>query len=64
MLSYDNKLCGAYLAAGRSAEYMDKLLKEVQAVKPENAAALEVQFPRGSIGAIVEEHPELLPKCK
>lgn len=41
---------------------MDSLLSEIESANPSDVEKLLEKFPRGSIGMIIESHPELLPK--
>jgi hypothetical protein len=42
-VSFDNRLCNAYLAAGRGGEYLDALEKEVDAVSELSKDDVRVQ---------------------
>lgn len=64
-VSFDNRLCHAYLTAGKSGEYIDQMIKNFDnATTKEELVELEQKFPKGTINAILEKHPELSTKCK
>lgn len=63
-MSFDNKLCAAYLNSGRASQYLDILQAEAEKVTKDDLLLLEEKFPRGAIAGIIEKHPELMPKCK
>uniref|UniRef100_A0A6B2E5A6 Putative bicoid mrna stability factor n=1 Tax=Phlebotomus kandelakii TaxID=1109342 RepID=A0A6B2E5A6_9DIPT len=63
VISYDNRLCHAYVAAGKAEEYLGKVTKELDAAKTDEARkTLADKFPRGGAQGILEKHPELLEK--
>lgn len=65
-VSYDNRLCNAYLSAGRGAEFLDLLVADLEmAVMKEDhdmMAAIQDRFPRGGAMGLLDNHPELLDK--
>lgn len=64
LLSFDNRLCHAYIVAGRAEEYLETLVKEIENAKDEHVAILAEKFPRGGAVGILEKCPELSQKCK
>ena len=61
-LNYDNLLCTAYVAAGRSEEVLNDLVKTVKDTPDKNLEELSQNFPRGGILGILEKHPNHLPQ--
>ena len=65
-VSYDNRLCNAYLSAGRGAEFLDLLVSDldmaVRAGDEEMMKMIQDRFPRGGAMGLLDNHPELLPK--
>ena len=63
-VSYDNRLCNAYLAAGRGAEFLDLLVRDLAAAvgHPDRLAVIQDRFPRGGAMGLLDHHPELLDK--
>jgi leucine-rich PPR motif-containing protein, mitochondrial len=64
-VSFDNRLCNAYLAAGRGAEYLDALERELDAVAgcskdDEKVQILKEKFPRGGAMGLLESDPNLV----
>ena len=65
-VSFDNRLCNAYLAAGRGSEYLDALEKELDAVGSNNITddeqvqILKEKFPRGGAMGLLESNPQLV----
>lgn len=65
LVSFDNRLCHAYVESGKSELYLDNLDKElVVATTPEQLQKLNDKFPRGGAIGILQKHPELVDKCK
>lgn len=65
IVSFDNRLCHAYVVAGKSEQYVDQMIKKFDsAATKEELDELEAEFPRGGINGIIEKQPELIPKCK
>jgi leucine-rich PPR motif-containing protein len=65
-VSYDNRLCNAYLSAGRGAEFLDILVRDlamaVRSQDPEKLHIIQERFPRGGAMGLLDNHPELLDK--
>jgi len=65
-VSYDNRLCNAYLSAGRGAEFLDILVADLEmAVRnqdEEMLAIIQDRFPRGGAMGLLDNHPELLDR--
>ncbi len=65
-VSYDNRLCNAYLSAGRGAEFLDLLVRDlamaVRVQDPEMLHIIQERFPRGGAMGLLDNHPELLDK--
>ena len=64
-VSFDNRLCNAYLAAGRGGEYLDSLEKELNLVADkskddEQVQILKEKFPRGGAMGLLESNPHLV----
>lgn len=64
LLSFDNRLCHANIVAGKSDEYLDTLIREIDNAKDEHVEILAEKFPRGGAVGILEKCPELTEKCK
>ena len=65
-VSYDNRLCNAYLSAGRGSEFLDILVRDlamaVRSQDPEMLHIIQERFPRGGAMGLLDNHPELLDK--
>jgi pentatricopeptide repeat protein len=65
-VSYDNRLCNAYLSAGRGAEFLDLLVSDldraVQEGDEEMMKMIQDRFPRGGAMGLLDNHPELLDR--
>jgi len=65
-VSFDNRLCNAYLSASRGAEFLDQLEKELDvAVGTNDSSTLNIvkdKFPRGGAMGLLDSHPELLER--
>jgi len=65
-VSFDNRLCNAYLSAGRGAEFLGVLVKDLEeAVRSgdkERIALVKDKFPRGGAMGLLDSHPELLER--
>lgn len=63
-LSFDNRLCTAYVLNGRAEEYIQKLVDALNcAGTDESLLEVKQAFPQGAHN-ILENHPELIEKCK
>lgn len=62
LLSFDNRFCHANIVAGKSDEYLDTLIKEIENAKDEHVEILAEKFPRGGAVGILEKCPELSAK--
>ena len=65
-VSYDNRLCNAYLSAGRGAEFLDLLVRDldtaVQSGDKDRLVIIQDRFPRGGAMGLLDNHPELLDR--
>jgi len=65
-VSFDNRLCNAYLGAGRGEEFLDRLVADLdEAVRVGDTAGLEAaqaRFPRGGAMGLLDNHPELVDR--
>jgi len=63
-VSYDNRLCNAYLSAGRGAEFLTILMHDLDIAlavgDSDQMALLQDRFPRGGAMGLLDNHPELL----
>jgi len=63
-VSYDNRLCNAYLSAGRGAEFLTILMHDLDIAlalgDSQQMALLQDRFPRGGAMGLLDNHPELL----
>ena len=65
-VSFDNRLCNAYLASGRGAEYLEVLTRELNEVidsedfTEERIQSLKDKFPRGGAMGLLESDPNLV----
>ena len=66
-VSYDNRLCNGYLAAGRASDYLDKLILELdqalaapEDISDEKIQVLKDKFPRGGAMGLLESNPALV----
>merc|ERR1712018_778606 len=69
-VSFDNRLCNAYLAAGRAKDYLDIMIKELDEriheksltsnVNEEKLQTLKEKFPRGGAMGLLEANPHLV----
>jgi len=65
-VSYDNRLCNAYLSAGRGAEFLDILVADLDMATANGdtqmMSLIQDRFPRGGAMGLLDNHPELLDK--
>jgi len=65
-VSFDNRLCNAYLSAGRGQEFLEVLVKDLEtAISSHNSEMINVvkdKFPRGGAMGLLDTHPELLDR--
>ena len=61
-VSFDNRLCNAYLSAGKGSDFLDMLEKEVDNVKTDTVQVIKDKFPRGGAMGLLENNPDLIPK--
>ncbi|GAB0096334.1 Leucine-rich PPR motif-containing protein [Sergentomyia squamirostris] len=62
-ISFDNRLCHAYVCAGKAEQYLDTWIKDLAEAKTdEQKQALEEKFPRGGAQGLLIKHPELVDK--
>jgi len=63
-VSFDNRLCNAYLSAGRGAEFLEGLVADLAMAatsgEEEQLAAVKDRFPRGGAMGLLDSHPELV----
>jgi len=63
-VSFDNRLCNAYLSAGRGSEFLEVLVQDLalaaRSGDTEELAAVKDRFPRGGAMGLLDSHPELL----
>lgn len=59
-VSFDNRLCNAYLSAGKGAEFLKMLQRELAKVNDDNLQSIKDKFPRGGAMGLLEHNPELL----
>lgn len=65
LVSFDNRLCHAYVASGKAEQFLQMLNDRLDAAQSdEERAAVAEKFPRGGTIGILEKHPELAGKCK
>lgn len=60
-MSYNNRLCNAYMNAGRTEEFLEEL-SAVADKTDVSAANMKAKFPAGGIMGILQHKSELLPK--
>merc|ERR1719499_2828589 len=65
-VSFDNRLCNAFLAAGRGSEFLEILARNLEAAinsgDTNNIETVKEQFPRGGALGILDTNPELLDR--
>lgn len=60
MVSYENRLCNAYLSSNRAPEYINQMQQSLQNAKSdEEIADMAARFPKGTVIGILEKCPEL-----
>lgn len=65
LVSFDNRLCHAYVEAGKTEEYLRGLNDQMNAAKTDDERqAVADKFPRGGAIGILEKHPELSAQCE
>lgn len=65
LLSFDNRLCHAYVVSEKSSEYLDKLEQKLDEAKtPEEIQIVGDAFPRGGIIGIMDKNPDLNEKLE
>lgn len=62
VVSFDNRICHAYLKDGKADQYLDALFHDIESAKEDDLKILSEKFPRGGAVGILDQHPELLPK--
>jgi len=65
-VSFDNRLCNAYLSAGRGQEFLEVLVQDLEtAINSNNKEMINIvkdKFPRGGAMGLLDSHPELLDR--
>jgi len=65
-VSFDNRLCNAYLSAGRGQEFLEVLVKDLESAIASNDTEkvnnVKDKFPRGGAMGLLDTHPELLDR--
>jgi len=65
-VSFDNRLCNAYLSAGRGKEFLEVMISNVEQATlrqdPEMISRIKDQFPRGGAMGLLDSHPDLLDR--
>lgn len=65
-ISFDNRLCNAYLSAGRGEEFLECLLGDLEAAINSNDESIiqtvKEQFPRGGALGLLDTNPEVLQR--
>merc|ERR1719433_1193875 len=65
-VSFDNRLCNAYLSAGRGKEFLEVMISNVEQATlrqdPELISRIKDQFPRGGAMGLLDSHPDLLDR--
>jgi len=65
-VSFDNRLCNAYLSAGRGQEFLEVLVQDLEtAINSNNGELINIvkdKFPRGGAMGLLDSHPELLDR--
>lgn len=64
MISFDNKLCHAYLVSGQIEQYLQNQEQAIDNASESEASVLGDKFPRGGAFGILEAHPEHVDTCK
>lgn len=65
LVSFDNRLCHAYIESGKSEQFLSILEGELDAATTEEQLrVLADKFPRGGAVGILQKHPELVDRCK
>lgn len=64
LISFDNKLCHAYLVSGQIETYLKIVENDIDKANDSNIQILGERFPRGGAFGILEAHPEHIDKCK
>ena len=62
-VSFDNRLCNAYLSAGRGGDFLLMLQNDLDSARAGAAGDIEGvkdRFPRGGAMGLLESHPELI----
>lgn len=64
-LSFDNRYCKAIVTSGRSEQYLEQLMEQIKNTQTSaEVAKLAETFPRGGALGILENKPDLIPRCK
>lgn len=63
IVSFDNKVCHAYLVAGKAVEYLEKLRERIKEADEKELPNIESQFPRGGAFGILQNE-DLVEKCE
>jgi hypothetical protein len=65
IISYENRLCNAYLSANRAPEYINQIQSSFDTAKnDEEIADMAARFPKGTVIGILEKCPELTDQSK
>lgn len=64
MISFDNKVCHAYLVSGKIEQYLQNHEQAIDKASESEASVLGDKFPRGGAFGILEAHPEHVDTCK
>lgn len=64
-LSFDNRLCHAYIVASKADEYLGSLEQCLEQAKTDKELEeIGQKFPRGGAVGILEKHPEMAKRCE
>jgi hypothetical protein len=65
IISYENRLCNAYLSANKADEYINQIQSAFENAKSdEEIAELAAKFPKGTVIGILEKCPQLTDQSK
>lgn len=65
LISFDNRVCHAYVKSGKAEHYLSKLETDMDNAKTaEERQIIGEKFPRGGAVGILDIHPELCDRCK
>lgn len=62
-ISYDNKLCHAYVTSGQANVYLQNLDKLIENLVHDDLTTIAESFPRGGALGLLQTGPDIVQQC-